>query len=121
MTWRAGELLITIEATSRGKGFQQITFTASRGGFNATRAAFLDDDALALFTAGIDQMWKTLAGEAELLGDYGTEFTLRLTMLPAGHVKVDVEVNETFAELRIEGETDQTYLPGLHEALLTLN
>jgi hypothetical protein len=120
MTWRAGELLIAIEATSPGKGFQQIIFTASRGGFSATRVAFLGDDALELFTAGIEQMWKTLAGEAELLGDYGTEFTLRLTMLSAGHVKVNVEVNETFAELRLEGETDQTYLPGLHEALLTL-
>jgi hypothetical protein len=100
--------------------YRQIIFTASHGGFTAARTAYLDDDALDLFTAGIERMWKTLTGEAELLGDYGTEFTLRLTMLTAGHVKAHVEVNDTFAELRIEAETDQTHLPSLHDALQSL-
>jgi hypothetical protein len=68
----------------------------------------------------VDRMSTTLTGTAELLGDYGTEFTLRLAMLSAGHVNVRIEVNHTFAELRIEDETDQTYMPGLREALLSL-
>lgn len=120
MTWQAGELLIALEIISRGNGFRQIAFTASRGGFRASRAAYVDDDDLELFTGAVERLWKSLNGQAELLGDYGTEFTLRLTMLSAGHVKVDVEVNETFAELRLESETDQTFLPALHDGLLAL-
>lgn len=120
MAWRAEELLIAVEVTARGNGYRQILFTASRGGFSATRAAFLDDDALELFADEVERMWKTLSGQAELLGDYGTEFTLRLTMLPTGHVKVDVEVNDTLAEMRLEADTDQTFLPALHDGLLAL-
>lgn len=121
VNWRSGELLIALEATGRGEGFRQVIFTASRGGFTAAREAFIDDDDLELFIAGIDRMSTTLGGQAELLGDYGTEFTLRLTMQPDGHVKVHVEVNHTFAELHIEDDTDQTYLTGLRDALLSLD
>ena len=48
-----------------------------------------------------------LAGEAELLGDYGTEFSLRLTTQLGGHVKVNVEVNQTFAEQHIDDQIDR--------------
>jgi hypothetical protein len=65
-------------------------------------------------------MWKNLAGSAELCGEYGAEFSLRLTALPGGHVKVQVEVNDSYARLQLESETDQTFLPALHDALLTL-
>lgn len=118
-SWRSGELLISLEATGRGEGYRRVIFSATGGGFTAARVACIDDD-LELFIAGIEHMSTTQTGHAELLGDCGTEFTLKLTILPDGRVKVYVEVNHTFAELHIEDETDQTYPPNLRDALLSL-
>lgn len=45
------------------------------GIFTAAREVFIDDDDLELFIAGIDHISTTLAGQAELVGDYGTDQT----------------------------------------------
>lgn len=65
-------------------------------------------------------MWQHLTGTAELAGEHGVDFSIRLAMGSGGHVDIDIEINQPWATLRIEAQTDQTYLPNLREGLLAL-
>lgn len=65
-------------------------------------------------------MWQDLAGTAELNGDYRVDFSVKLAMRRGGHVDIEIEINQPWASLRIEAETDQTYLPALRDGLLAI-
>jgi len=41
-------------------------------------------------------------------------------MTGGGHVDIHVEINQPRANLRIEAQTDQTFLPALHDGLLAI-
>jgi hypothetical protein len=120
MTWQAGSLSIAIQTTPSCDGYQQVTITATREGFSATRDSWLDDGDLDRFADQVHHIWQNLTGTAELYGEHGIEFALKLTMTGSGHIDIHIEINQPWASLRIEAQTDQTFLPALHDALLTI-
>jgi hypothetical protein len=65
-------------------------------------------------------MWQHLTGTAELYGEHGIEFSFKLAMTDGGHVDIDVDLNQPWANLQIEAQTDQTFLPALHDGLLAV-
>lgn len=120
MTWQAGDVSLTIQVASSHDGYQQVVISAAREGFSASRRSWLDAGDLKRFADEVHRMWTHLAGTAELCGEHGVEFSVKLTMSSGGHVDVNIEINQPWANLRIEAETDQTYLPALHDGLLAI-
>ncbi|MBB1152424.1 WapI family immunity protein [Amycolatopsis dendrobii] len=120
MTWRAGEVSLAIQAAPSRDGFQQVVISATREGFSAVRDSWLDAGDLERFADEVDRMWQDLAGTAELNGDYRVDFSVKLAMSSGGHVDIEIEINQPWASLRIEAETDQTYLPALRDGLLEI-
>lgn len=120
MTWHAGEVSLAIQAAPSRDGYQRVVIKAAREGFSATRDSWLDAGDLERFAADVHHMWQHLAGTAELTGEHGVDFSVKLAMSSGGHVDIDIEINQPWATLRIEAETDQTYLPNLRDGLLAL-
>jgi hypothetical protein len=120
MTWQAGDLSITLQTKPSHDGYQEVVLAATRDGFSATRSSWLDVGDIDRFAAQVHHMWEELDGGAELLGEHGIEFSLRLTMTTGGHVDIRVDINEPWAQLHIEAQTDQTFLPALHAGLLSV-
>lgn len=120
MTWHAGEVSLAIQAAPSRDGYQRVAIKAAREGFSATRDSWLDAGDLKRFAAEVHHMWQHLTGSAELTGEHGVDFSVKLAMSSGGHVDIDIEINQPWATLRIEAETDQTYLPSLREGLLAL-
>jgi hypothetical protein len=65
-------------------------------------------------------MWQDLAGTAELVGEHGVDFSIRLAMSSGGHVDIDITINEVWGNLQLHARTDQTFLPALHEGLQSI-
>ncbi|MGW4394944.1 WapI family immunity protein [Amycolatopsis nivea] len=120
MTWHAGEVSLALQVTRGYDGYQQVVIKAARECFSATRDSWLEEGDIERFAAEVHHMWQHLAGTAELNGERGTEFSVKLAMSSGGHVDIDIEINQPWATLRIEAETDQTYLPALRDGLLAL-
>ncbi|WP_319458726.1 hypothetical protein [Micromonospora sp. RTP1Z1] len=120
MTWHAGGLSIVLQTKPSHDSYQEVVFAATCGGFTGTRPSWLDAGDIDRFAGQVHRMWQELAGEAELYGEHGVEFSLRLTMTTGGHVDVQVDINEAWANLHIEAQTDQTFLPALHHGLLSI-
>jgi len=120
MALRTAGLEITLEVVSAGPGYQKVTFAASCAGFRGSCTSWLDAGDLERFAGQVHRLWQDLVGSAELIGEHGTDFSLRLTAGGGGHLGVRVEVNDTFARLQLESQTDQTFLPMLHDSLLSL-
>jgi hypothetical protein len=120
MTWQAGDLSVAIQTSPSRNGYRQVVITATRDGFSATRDSWIDAGDIDRFADQIHHMWQHLTGTAELYGEHGIEFSLKLTMTGGGHVDIHIEINQPWASLRIETQTDQTFLPALHDALLAI-
>jgi hypothetical protein len=119
MTWRTEDLTLTLSTTPQ-RGYQQVVVAATRGGFSAVRNSWLDDGDIQRFADQVHTIWQNLAGTAELVGEHGVEFSIRLTTGTGGHVDVDVTINEAWGNLQLEARTDQTFLPPLRDGLLSL-
>lgn len=117
MTWHAGDLSISLQTKPSRDGYQQVVINANRGGFSATRESWLDAGDIDRFADQVHHMWQDLTGTAELYGEHGVEFSLKLTTGSGGHVNICVDVNQPWANLRIEAQTDQTFLPALRDGL----
>jgi hypothetical protein len=65
-------------------------------------------------------MWQHLTGTAELNGEHGIEFSLKLTMTSGGHVDIHIQISQPWADLHIDAQTDQSFLPALHDGLLAI-
>jgi hypothetical protein len=120
MTWQAGDLSVAIQTSPSRNGYQQVVITATRDGFSATRDSWIDAGDIDRFADQVHHTWQHLSGTAELYGEHGTEFSLKLTMTGGGHVDIHIEINQPWASLRIEAQTDQTFLPALHDGLLAI-
>ncbi len=117
MTWQAGDLSITLQTQPSHDGYQEVALAATSRGFSATRSSWLDAGDIDRFATHVHRMWQELDGDAELYGEHGIEFSLRLTMTTGGHVDIRVDINEPWAQQHIEAQTDQTFLPTLHAGL----
>jgi hypothetical protein len=120
MTWQSCDLSIRLETKPSRHGYQQVVVSVTRGGFSAARESLLDAGDIARFAGQVHRMWQDLAGTAELLGEHGIEFSLKLTATGGGHVDIHVDISQPWANLRIEAQTDQTFLPALHDGLLAI-
>ena len=125
MTWRGSDLSITLRTEPSQQNFQRVTFAVTYRAFSAERESLLDAGDIQRFAGEVDRMWSRLAGDAELYGEHGLEFTFRLTTRPGGHVGVYIQVIEhtarmDIARMDIEAETDQTFLPSLRDGLLSI-
>src|SRR5690349_19845265 len=109
LTWHTEDLTLTI--TKSQPTHQQIIVSASRDGFSATRTSWLDAGDIDQFAEQVHQMWEDLTGSAELVGEHGVDFTIRLTTADGGHVDIDITINEVWGNLQLEARTDQTFLP----------
>ena len=75
--WSAQEALsITLQTKPSHDGYQKVVLAATRDGFSVTRSSWLDASDIDRFAAQV-HMWQELDGGAELLGEHGTEFSLR--------------------------------------------
>jgi hypothetical protein len=120
MTWRTENLMLALRITESHLDYQQIIMSASRDGFSATRNSWLDSGDIEQFAEQVHHMWQDLAGAAELVGEHGVDFSVRLTMASGGHVDIDITINEVWGNLQLHARTDQTFLPALHDGLQSL-
>jgi hypothetical protein len=120
MVWETEDLSVELRTTSRDGDYQEVTFAVRHGDFTAALLSTIDAGDAARFAAEVHQMWRDLSGEAELFGEHGLDFRLRLTMSTGGHVDVLVDVQQPTARLVVETQTDQTYLPALRDGMLSV-
>jgi hypothetical protein len=79
MTWQAGDLSLALQTKPSHDSYQEVIFATTRGGFSATRSSRLDSGDIGRFANQVHRMWQELAGDAELYGEDGVEFS------PADH------------------------------------